>query len=382
MHLIILTDSISRHAGGLLDAVRGLFTNKNFKDVELQILSYTDDAVQEDLHLWNNLDIKLFSPGPFLYSSKIKENLLKSGADIYHQEGLWRFSHLLMEEWSKRVGRPIVCTPHGMLDPFIIRNQGKAKRIIAKLFFDKSLRSVSCFQALCQKELEDIRAYGLKQPIAIIPNGIDLPNTNKSFVKEDDKRHLLYLGRLHEKKGVDLLLNAIGELKREGNDHLTYWHIDIVGWDHENCKSTLLKIVEQFGLSDIVTFHGGLFGEEKEKMYAMCDAYILPSHGEGLPMTVLEAWAWHKPVIITQECHIPEGFDANAAIKIEDNKDSVKEGIIKLLSMGDDELNNMGENGYNLVKNHFSWDVAARKMIELYRWLLGQQDKPDFVYTE
>ena len=114
----------------------------------------------------------------------------------------------------------------------------------------------------------------------------------------------------------------------------------------------------------------------------MCDAYILPSHGEGLPMTVLEAWAWHKPVIITQECHIPEGFDANAAIKIEDNKDSVKEGIIKLLSMGDDELNNMGENGYNLVKNHFSWDVAARKMIELYRWLLGQQDKPDFVYTE
>ncbi len=99
-------------------------------------------------------------------------------------------------------------------------------------------------------------------------------------------------------------------------------------------------------------------------------------------MTVLEAWAWHKPVIITPECHIPEGYEANAAIKIEDNKDSVKGGLRKLLSIREEELKAIGENGYNLVKNQFSWDVAARKMIELYRWLLGQQDKPDFVYTE
>lgn len=123
-----------------------------------------------------------------------------------------------------------------------------------------------------------------------------------------------------------------------------------------------------------------MFGEDKQRMYACADGYILPSHGEGLPMTVLEAWSWKKPVIITPECHLQEGYEAEAAIRIEDNTKSVTDGLIRFLTMTEEEREKMGQNGYNLVCSNFTWDAAAKKMIELYEWLSGKRKKPDFVY--
>ncbi len=380
MKIIVVTDSVTRRAGGLFDAVRDMFSNIAFKKIDFRILSYYDEFIKEDLHLWNDIPIKLFTPLFFLYSNNLKKELMSSCADIYHQEGLWRYSNLLMSVWTRKTGKPVVCTPHGMLDPFIIKKQGKLKRIISNLFFQKNFDSVSCYQALCRKELEDIRNYGIKQPIAIIPNGINLPEASKVYSKTDTKKHLLFLGRLHEKKGVDLLLNAFALIYRQTPDLVKDWHVDLVGWDHENCRIKLERIVEKYSIQNYVTFHGGLYGEDKERMYATCDAYILPSHGEGLPMTVLEAWSWKKPVLITPECHFPEGYEVDAAIKIEDNIDSVRRGLETLFTMNDSELKAKGENGYNLVRNQFTWDKSAQKLIQIYEWLLGGE-KPEFVYV-
>ena len=133
-------------------------------------------------------------------------------------------------------------------------------------------------------------------------------------------------------------------------------------------------------LKEIVIFHGGLFGEDKIKMYANADAYILPSHGEGLPMTILEAWSWKLPVVMTPQCNIPEGFEANAAIRIEDNVSSIKQGLQTLFNMSDEERISMGNRGYKLVSENFTWDASAQKMIMLYKWLTNQGEKPDFVY--
>lgn len=162
---------------------------------------------------------------------------------------------------------------------------------------------------------------------------------------------------------------------------LDNWQIDLVGWDHEGCKVELEKIVADNHLDDLVVFHGGLFGENKQRMYANADGYILPSHGEGLPMTVLEAWSWKIPVIMTPECHLPEGYSANAAIEINDNVESVCNGLKTFLGMSDKERQSMGMRGYNLVRENFTWDVSAKKMIEVYEWLLGQRKKPDFIYS-
>lgn len=380
MNILILTYSVTRTAGGVFDAVRDLFVNSAFKKHQLKIFSFIDENIDKDRPSWKGIPMKLFKPFPMLYSPKIRKDLLKESPDIFHMEALWRYPQLLMTSWKKHKKTPIVCTPHGMLDPYIIKNQGVVKRLVSKLFFQKSLEAVDCYHALCQKELEDIRAYGLKQPVAIIPNGINLPDPNLKFEKSDKKKHLLYLGRLHKKKGVDLLLKALAAINKERKELLNDWQIDLVGWDHEGCKAELEKIVSENRLEDKVVFHGGLFGKDKQRMYATADGYILPSHGEGLPMTVLEAWSWQLPVVMTPECHIPEGYDADAAIKINDNVESVEKGLKTFLGMRDEERLSMGMRGYDLVCKNFTWDVSARKMIEVYEWLLGRSEKPDFVY--
>lgn len=383
MDIIIFTYSISRKAGGVFDAVRELFTNSAFKVCNLKILSYKDEYANYDAKEWNGLYMRLFKPGIMLYSLFAKKTLLNEEADILHMEALWRCPHRWMADRKKQYpNKPIVCSPHGMLDPYIIQSQGKLKRLISNLFFQKGLEAVDCYHALCQKELEDIRAYGLKQPIAIIPNGINLPDKTHIYSRKDKKLHLLYLGRLHKKKGVDLLLNAISNIHQSNPDILSSWHVDIVGWDHENCEAELKKIVSINNLENIVTFHGGLFGEEKLRMYATSDAYILPSHGEGLPMSILEAWSWELPVVMTPHCNIPEGFEANAAIEIDDNISSVEKGLMSLFFMNENQRKEMGKRGYKLVSENFTWDSSAKKMIHLYKWLLGEENKPDFVYYE
>ncbi|WP_296262056.1 glycosyltransferase [uncultured Phocaeicola sp.] len=381
MNILVFTYSITRAAGGVFDAVRELFTNTAFSTHNLNVISFRDEYCDMDVSQWNGLPIQLFDAGILLYSSKAKQALLNANADILHMEALWRCPQLWMTDWKKRyANRPIVCSPHGMLDPYIIQSQGRFKRMISNLFFQKGLEAVDCYHALCQKELEDIRTYGLRQPVAIIPNGINLPNTTKSFKRKDNKKHLLYLGRLHKKKGVDMLLTAIIRIKTEKPNLLADWHIDIVGWNHENCQAELERIVHEGHLEEQVTFHGGLFGDDKLRMYATSDAYILPSHGEGLPMTILEAWSWKLPVVMTSKCNIPEGFEANAALRIDDTIESVKQGLIKLLSMNPEQRKNIGVNGYQLVKEKFTWDASAKKMIQLYAWLFGNASKPSFVF--
>ena len=380
MKIQILTYSISRLAGGVLDAVKDLFTNKVFKDIDISLFSYYDAYSNEDLHLWGKIKIILFKPHIFLYSRDLKCSLLKSDANILHMEGLWRYPTLLISLWITRQKKPLICSPHGMLDPYIIKHQGMIKRLFAKLFFDKKLNKVTCFHALCQKELEDIRSYGIKCPVAIIPNGVYLPDIDVVSQKKDCKKHLLFLGRLHPKKGVDILLKAIKKLLSINPDKMLLWKVDIVGWGDTEYRNLLEQICKDSKLNDIVTFYGGVYGEKKSMMYANADAYILPSHGEGLPMSVLEAWSYGLPVIMTPQCNITEGFDAGAAIRIKDDITGIVDGLQHLLSLNDNDRKKMGENGRKLVEQKFSWTESAKKMLLVYQWLLGEGEKPEFVF--
>jgi poly(glycerol-phosphate) alpha-glucosyltransferase len=379
----VYTASISRRAGGLFEAMRGLYVNPAFRDnnINIRLYAYKDEATEQDLPAWEDLPIHLFRSQPFLYSVQARNAILQSETDILHVHGLWRYPHAFMDTWKKRTGKPVIVTPHGMLDPYIIQQQGKIKQCLGKaLFARRAFNAAGCYHALCKQELEDIRAYGLTQPIAIIPNGINLPNEMPKYSRTDAKKHLLYLGRLHQKKGLDLLLEAFAAIKMEKPEIIKDWIVDIVGWDHEGFLRKLQQIVQKHQLEKHIVFHGGVFGKDKERMYATSDAYILPSHGEGLPMTVLEAWAYRLPVVMTPFCNLPEGFEHEAAIRINDNIPSIKEGLMQLCTMTDEERIRMGIRGYQLAAQEFTWNASAEKMKQLYQWILEEGEKPEFVY--
>ena len=134
-------------------------------------------------------------------------------------------------------------------------------------------------------------------------------------------------------------------------------------------------------MEESVVFLGPKFGEEKAACYRNCDAFILPSFSEGLPMVILEAWAYGKPVLMTPECNLPEGFAASAALRVEAQSESVANGLGRLFAMSDDERGQVGQQGLMLVKDRFHWPKVAAEMRLVYEWILGRAAKPECVIT-
>ncbi len=384
MKIAYLLGSVSRKAGGLFEIPRRLaqtVANGN----EIHVLGLQDEFTQLDLAAWTPLRPMTFSaslPGSFGYAPAYARQLELLAPDLVHVHGLWMYPSLCGYRWHQRTGRPLVYTAHGMLDPWAVQNSRWKKRLVGSLWEDAAHRSASCFQVNSETEYGALRSYGLKNPISIIPNGIDLPDKiARSLAPWTDRAHgrrvLFYLGRLHPKKNLVSLLNAWAAVKHDAkaND----WLLVIAGWDERRYKALLRRCAKELGIEDSVHFSEPLFGEEKAAAYQNADAFVLPSLSEGLPMVVLEAWSFAKPALMTPECNLPEGFAANAALRIGITSDTIKLGLRTLFEMNDAERQEMGARGRALVLQRFAWPRIGEQMRGVYQWVLGGGAPPESV---
>jgi glycosyltransferase involved in cell wall biosynthesis len=275
-----------------------------------------------------------------------------------------------------------VTSPHGMLDTWALANSGWKKRLATLLYERSCLSAAACIHALSEAEADSIRAFGLRKPVCVIPNGVDpiaapgSPPPWKDSVPAGAKV-LLYLGRMHPKKGLDLLLEGWG---RASNDLKTgEWHLVIAGWDQNAYLSKLVQAARGLPNRDTVHFLPPLYGAEKAAALTGAEAFVLASRSEGLPMAALEAWAAARPVLMTPQCNLPEGFAAGAAVAIEPHAISVAAGLRQLCSMGDQQRDEMGRRGLQLVERRFTWGRSAASLIGVYRWLLRDGPVPSCV---
>jgi poly(glycerol-phosphate) alpha-glucosyltransferase len=338
-----------------------------------------------------NLRTKIFNihgPRQFQYAPALRNYLLALDADLLHSHGIWQYLSIAVSTWHRKYRKPYVVTPHGMLDIWALGRSAWKKRLAWLLYEKSHFKNAGCIQALCGAEAKAIRDAGLRNPICIIPNGIDLPPDNDAqmpflaSLQQSallDRKVLLFLGRIHPKKGLLNLLHAWKMILESCPEVRESWALALAGWDQNNHEGELQRLVEDYGIENSVRFLGPQFGADKSACYRRCDAFILPSFSEGLPMAVLEAWSFKKPVLITPECHLPEGFAYNAAIPIDPRPESIAKGLKKLFSMSDDERRTMGQSGFALVKARFSWSTIAAELKAVYGWLLGHETKPDSV---
>jgi poly(glycerol-phosphate) alpha-glucosyltransferase len=251
------------------------------------------------------------------------------------------------------------------------------KRIAALLYENQHLRGAACLRALSEAEAQSIRSYGLRNPICLIPNGVDLPDLRESNAKSQSvsRKTLLYLGRLHPKKNISNLIHSWNEIFNSQRSSGDDWVLAIAGWDQGGYESELKRIAA----SNSVVFLGPQFGADKSKSYRDCDAFVLPSLSEGLPMAVLEAWSYAKPVLMTPECNLPEGFEAHAALRIGTTPEEIAAGLKVVREMSDNDRSQMGNRGRALVATRFSWPRIGEQMRAVYEWMLGGGQTPGTV---
>jgi poly(glycerol-phosphate) alpha-glucosyltransferase len=379
MRVGFLVSSVSREAGGMFQSVRGLAKAIASTNADARVFGIRDEHSAVDLHEWEPLSVQTFRPRlrAWGYSNQLVPAILNADLDILSVHGLWKYSSLASLRWHQRSRRPYVVHPHGMLEPWALRNAHWKKRMAAALYENQHLRGAACLRALSEAEARSIRGYGLRNPIYVIPNGIDLPELSEGEAKSQSKgrKTLLYVGRLHRKKNLTNLIQAWNQTFGSQGCNNDSWVLAIAGWDQGGYE----KELKQIAAGGSVVFLGPQFGSKKSECYRRCDAFILPSLSEGLPMSVLEAWSYAKPVLMTSECNLPEGFSANAAVRIGFSPDEIASGLKTLVEMSDADRATMGTRGRALVIASFSWPRIGEEMRKVYEWVLDGGGPPETI---
>lgn len=290
--------------------------------------------------------------------------------DLVHNHGMWQLNSLY-PAWSKKnsVAR-LVSSPHGSFSPWAMEHGSKAKRVFWPLLQRPALNKVDCFHATAHAEYHDIRRLGFRQPVAIIPIGIDLsPVADRGL---SALRTLLFLGRVHPVKGLDNLLAAW----RLVQDHYPAWQLVIAGGDDGYYGSsgylqTIHRQAADLGLVRL-KFAGPLYGQEKMAAYANADLFVLPSYTENFAVTVAEALANQIPCIVSKGAPWPEIVKHRAGWWIDIGVEPLAHCLTEAMSLSPTQLAEMGHRGREWMERDFSWDSIGTKMAGTYRWLCDQ----------
>jgi glycosyltransferase involved in cell wall biosynthesis len=378
----IVCASATRKAGGIFPIMQTHAKELTALGINVTMHCIEDELIETDRPSWNPIPLRAYAATlkAFALAPGLQTGLIKEECDIVHQHGLWLYPSIAVSQWRRHTRRPVVISTQGMLEPWALANARTKKQVAAWLFERANLAGAACIHCSAA-EVAGIRAFGLRNPIAVIANGADLPDpqtkpARPSWLPDDGRRTLLFLGRLHPKKGIRETLAAWALLSARRRDITDAWRLVFVGWDDGGHADAFIAHARSLGLADVI-FPGPVYGEDKKAAYAHADAFILASHSEGLPMAVLEAWSYGLPVFMTRDCNLTEGLAADAAIEV--STDPAAQASVLGKRLSDPDLPAIGERGRELVRTHFSWSAIGLQLRAVYQWLARQGPRPECV---
>lgn len=311
--------------------------------------------------------------------------------DVLHQHGIWVPNSLFVARMAARGVRTII-NPHGLLEPKSLRMSAAKKRITAWLYEHRNLHRASCLVACSDQEAVGIREYGLKQPIAIIPNGVAdeffaTPAPDDSERVQFRARHslplnsriLLFLSRVHPFKGLDLLIDAVNAIREEMARNR--WILVIAGPSELGHRDELEKRVARHGLQDIVRFLPALHNTDKLVAFHDASFFVLPSINENFGIVVAEALACGVPVAASQGTPWRSLQAQGCGFWVKRTHEDFENCLRTVIRMSDGERSAMGQRGRLLAEERFRWASVATQFDELYDWVRGMRSRPSFVHV-
>lgn len=294
--------------------------------------------------------------------------------DVMHTHGLWLLPNITPAEIARRAGKAFVLSPRGMLGPAALQFSRRRKQLVWALMQRKAAASAAMLHATSHEEREEIRAMGLVNPVAVIPNGIDVPPL--SLPTPGAVRTVLSLGRVHPKKGLDRLIRAWSQLGPEAEG----WRLRIVGPSEGGCADDLRALTHALGLQTVVV-ENSLFGEAKLAAYREADLFALPTLNENFAMTVAEALAAGTPVISTKGAPWAGLEVEGCGWWVDHGEAAMAAALTNAMMRPREDLAAMGERGRAWMQRDFSWDRIGRDMLDAYRWIRLGGDRPATVRT-
>jgi glycosyltransferase involved in cell wall biosynthesis len=306
--------------------------------------------------------------------------------DVVHIHGLYRFPCTYAAFQSRWQGIPHVIQPHGSLDPFLYERSTQhvwLKRVYERWFDLPNLNGADALHFTAVEERERTAFLKLRAPSFIVPNGIEWSLYNELPVRGalrsrwnlDDVPLVLFLGRLHLKKGLDLLIPAFDALRRRVPDA----QLVIIGPENDDYGQKVRGWVKERDLEACVHFLGTLEGRDVVQAYVDADVFVLPSYTENFGMTVAEAMACGLPVVISDQVNIhADVTHSGAGLVTRCNVDEVTEAMDVLLK--DPALRvNMGEAGRSFVQATYTWPRVVEALTREYEQVIARKQSQNLV---
>ena len=361
MKIIHYIPSIDRIAGGTSTYMQVLGKELG-KLAEVHIITHSSDNPLPisncEIH-----NVSVYNPINGRFKNEVSKLFDVIKPDLVHVNCCWMPACAFVQQMAQKRNIKVVLTPHGMLEPWIIKRHYWTRKLPALLLYQKAaIQNADCLQATAESEKENLLKLGYNSNIKIVKLGIDAESiTMKTSWKKN--KQILFLSRVHVKKGINYLIDAVDVLQKE----LKGYKILVAGEGDADYITTLKQQIAGNGLQEIIQLIGGVYGDTKWKLFQTSDFFVLPTNSENFGLAIAESLASGTPVITTVGTPWNDLNTSNAGAWIEIGTQPLVETLKRFLSLSDEELEVMGKNGRKLIETKYSAMVMAEEMMEIYQ---------------
>lgn len=365
MKVVHIISGIARSSGGPSRSSQGLVAALNAAGVEAWLVTCTPG---EKPWLPGVERFRAPSrPGLLALRAFLRETLATLKPDLVHLHGLWQPQIHFAACAAREAAIPYVISPRGMLEPWSLQQGKWKKRLAMALYQRRDLREAVALHATAMAEAGQFYALGFTQKVLESPNGVAEPTRlPPRALRKDGFRRVLFMSRIHRKKGLLDLVEAWERVRPQG------WKVEIVGTDADGYQRVVEEAVRKKSLQNDFVFTGPLMDDDKWQAYARADLFVLPTYSENFGIVVPEALYAGVPVITTKGTPWAELEFYRCGRWIDLGVEPLVLALREMISITDEQRAAMGARGQTLVKERYTWPAIGRKMAQDYAELLGQ----------
>lgn len=391
MKILHVCETLSPRFGGPVTIVRSLAAAQQRAGHQVEIITTNaeyprgkycapGDGVLENSTVWVHYVSVEFQPLKVSLGLVRRLKMTMSAFDIVHVHGLYRFPQSFAARYARNHRVPYVITPHGSLDPYMYSKSTAGsvwlKRLYERWFDFPNLNAAGAIHYTTEDERKGASLLKLRAPPFVVPNGLDwskyerLPKRGRLRSKWGigEAPMVLFLGRLHFVKGLDLLVPAFDALRHKLPDA----KLVIAGPDNDGYEKEVHGWARERGLDGAVKFADLLFGKDVTQAYVDADVFVLPSYAENFGMTVAEALACKLPVVISDQVNIhAEVEQAQAGLVTHCNSNEIANAL-EMLIRDATRRRTMGEAGRRLVQERWTWSAIVDQLTAEYEKVIKQ----------